>query len=137
MRKRTVRKHWKLLNPRLPVTETHARDLALQTHSAVAQIDTELGCNEFIRHLTVCTAAMEVDKTHDKYSRDMIRSAILIMESVIKTGKITATQEAFIKNMATLITQWLQEGRITYLGFTSAKKALKKSGFDTKNHLDP
>lgn len=126
MRKSTKRKHYTPTAPSLPLTEQHARDLALRAHLAAATISDQTGVNAFVNILTTATIAMEHAKKHDDYSRTMLRSAVFALEDVIKKGRITDTQEKLIQKVAGLLDEWVDQGRITYAGLVYAKRVMRE-----------
>lgn len=123
-RKACKRKLRPLTAPRLPLTEKHCDQLALQAHAAFAQIDSEAGLQAFVNVLTVLTVALEADNKHCDYSRLIIRSGLHALDKIIKTGIITDNQQALLARLTTLIDEWCAT-RLTYRGLLVGKKAVK------------
>lgn len=126
MRKSTKRKVWPLRGPALPLTEKHKDELSLQLHVAVAAVGTDSGLSAFIQQIMVCTVAMECDKNHDTHSRNLLRTANLMLDKVLKTGEINAKTVTYCKTVASWIDEWIEQGRITYAGLKQAKELTKR-----------
>lgn len=123
-RKACNRKPRPLTAPKLPLTDKHYRELALQAHVAMTQIDSEAGLSSFVNVLTVLTVALEADNKHDQYSRIMIRSGLHALDEIIRKGKITDNQENLLRSLTMLIDTWCAT-RLTYRGLVIGKKAVK------------
>lgn len=123
-RKACKRKQYTPSAPKLPLTDKHASELALQAHVAMNQIDSEAGLQSFIRVLTVLAVALDVDKRHDDYSRTMIRSGLHALDSVLKKGIITENQETLLKRLTVLVDEWCAT-RLTYRGFKIGKQSAR------------
>ena len=126
MRKSTKRKVWPLRNPALPLTDKHHDDLATALHVAANRVDTVDGCNAFTHQLLVATAAMEISGKHDAHSRNLLRTACIMLEKVCDTGKMDSKTIAYCQRVASWIDEWIGQGRITYASFTEAKRIAGK-----------
>lgn len=126
MRKGTKRKVWPLRNPALPLTEKHQDDLAICLHVAASGVNTAEGCNAFTHLLAVATAAMEISNTHDTHSRNLLRTACIMLEKSCDTGNVDEKTVRYCQSVALWIDRWIGQGRITYQSLIEAKRVISQ-----------
>lgn len=112
--------------PGIRLSEKDAESLALRTHLAAVAIDREEGLTQFIDIVCKVTVAMTTAETMDKHSRAILGTTAKMLDEVMKTGKITDNQEAYIGRTAGFINDWLLDGRIRYSDLEVAKKAMRR-----------
>jgi hypothetical protein len=93
---------------------------------AVAAVTTQEGLAAFIKQTLVTTVAMDCDKAHDAHSRNLLRTATLMLEKTLATGEISEKTVTYCKTVACWIDRWVEQGRITYSGLKQAKELTKR-----------
>ncbi len=126
MRKGSKRQIRPIRQPGIRLSEKDAESLALRTHIAAVAIDREEGLTQFIDIVCKVTVAMTTAGSMDKHSRAILGTTAKMLDEVMKTGKITDKQEAYIRRTAGFINDWLLDGRIRYSDLEVAKKAMRR-----------
>lgn len=126
MRKGSKRQIRQIRQPGIRLSEKDAESLALRAHIAAVAIDREEGLIQFIDIVCKVTVAMTTAEKMDKHSRAILGTTAKMLDEVMKTGKITDKQEAYIRRTAGFINDWLLDGRIRYSDLEMAKKAMRR-----------
>lgn len=112
--------------PGIRLCEKDVESLAFRAHIAACALDTEQGLNQYVTIICKTTVAMSTAGTLDIHAERILRTASGMLDSVMKTNKITDKQEAYLRRTAGFIDQWLQEGRIRYSDLQFASQAMKR-----------
>lgn len=122
MRKHTKRKVWAVKAPGLPLIDEEQRKLALMLHSSVAAIRRFEGCNTFTRTMMIVAIAMEIDGTHDKHSRTLLRTACIMLEKCAAKQQVDEATADYCRLVANWMERWINDNRLTYTGYVAASK---------------
>lgn len=124
MRKHTKRKVWRIRPPGLPMLSEDQQRLAFLLHTSAARLNDYDGCNVFSRTMAVVTIAMELANSHDAHSRNLLRTATLMLEKCAKTMVVDEATQAYCQQLAVWLDQWVQDGRINWGTYAQAEKII-------------
>lgn len=126
MRKRSNYRPKPIKAPGIRLSEKDAESLAMRAHIAALTIGSEQGLSQFIDIVCKTTVAMTTAGTMDLHAERIPRTATKHLDAIMATGKITDSQEVYLKRVAGFIDGWLCEGRIRYSDLAYASRAMNR-----------